>query len=88
MDYFKKSYLKILLFYLFFVILLSLGLHFTGTGYRPKTFGGSGPLSWTELFLSYKIKILFGSLALTIIGIYMDYWDFNRKNKNDDKNNI
>jgi hypothetical protein len=81
-DYLKKSYWKILIFYFFIVLLLSLNLHFNGTGYMPGvTHEGSGPLSWNEIYNSYKYKVLKQSMIPTIIVLYFGYWDYQRKKK-------
>ena len=81
MNYLRKRYWWILIFFVFFAVLLVFNLKIVGTGYRPQVIGGgSGPLDWKEIIHLYKSILIF-SLVITLFGIYIDYWDFKKKTK-------
>ncbi len=81
-QYIRMNYWKVLLFFIFFVLLIVLYLKIGGTGFRTRAAGDSGPLNWVEIWLQYK-KIIIFSLIITSIFTYYDFLIYKRNHKND-----
>ncbi len=83
-QYIRNNYWKILLFFIFFVLLIVIYLKIGGTGFRTRAAGDSAPLNWVEMWLQYK-KIIIFSLIITGIFTYYDFLIYRRKNKGDNQ---
>ncbi len=84
MNYIKKRFCLIIIFSFIIIILLIFRLKTGGKGYDTWVTGNSEPLSWTEILLNYP-KIFVAFFIIFSIGIYIDYWDFKKRNQNKEK---
>ena len=79
MKYLKKRFWILFICFILFSLACISMLKTRGTGYRPSiTGGGAGPLSWREIFHSYK-SIILASVLFTSLFTYFDYWDYKKK---------